>query len=379
MKKWMLALLAMLLTLMCTVAAADVSGDWKYWRLPDGTVEITDYTGSETELIVPGELGGRTVTRIGDLAFSMCKSLKSITLPDSVTSIGFCAFSHCESLKSITLPDSLTTIGNLAFDSCEKLTGVMLPDSLTFIGELAFFGCKKLTGIIIPDSLTFIGDYAFSGCESLTSIELPDSLLSIGAGAFSNTGLTSITIPASVTFIGEGFCHTSSLKAIHVSPDNPVFAVVDSALFNMQEMVLLQYPAAASAARYTVPQGTLRIGVNAFYSSDLTEVILPDSVTSIGDSAFIGCFDLKSVNIPDSVTTIGEEAFYHCRNLKSVTLPASLTDIAMDAFENCPATFSVISGTYAEEWCIENDREYVSTEPASDPESLIRKIFDSVF
>lgn len=150
-----------------------------------------------------------------------------------------------------------------------------------------------------------------------------------------------------------------------------MFAVVDSALINTQDKVLLQYATASSAASYPVPQGTLRIGAHAFAGSiHLTEVILPDSVTDIGEWAFSECTNLTSVNIPDSVTTIGEKAFYYCESLRNVTLPASLTDIAWDAFLDCPATFSVSLSTYAEKWCLYNwyTYEYVDADPEIDAE-----------
>ena len=116
--------------------------------------------------------------------FYSCRSLTSITLPDSLTSIGDYAFASCTSLTSINLPDSLTSIGNGAFSRCTSLTSITLPEGLTSIGDFAFFSCTSLTSINLPDSLTSIGIQAFYSCTSLTSINLPDSLTSIGGAAF---------------------------------------------------------------------------------------------------------------------------------------------------------------------------------------------------
>ena len=111
-----------------------------------------------------------SVTSIGNSAFSGCRLLSSINIPDSVTSIGDWAFNRCSLLTSIFIPDSVTSIGNLAFWGCSSLTSVNIPDSVTSIGKAAFSGCSSLSSINIPDGVTSIGDSAFSGCSSLTSI-----------------------------------------------------------------------------------------------------------------------------------------------------------------------------------------------------------------
>ena len=133
------------------------------------------------------------ITTIGNHAFYQCKSLTSVSIPDSVTTIGSYAFSDCSSLTSVNIPDSVTSIGDLAFYDCSNLTSVNIPDSVTMIGRQAFYNCSSLTSVNIPDSVTTIGSYAFSDCDSLTSITIPDSVTTIGDGAFySCTSLASV-------------------------------------------------------------------------------------------------------------------------------------------------------------------------------------------
>ena len=126
-----------------------------------------------------------SVTKIGDYAFSWCKSLQSITIPNSVKSIGNNAFDWCKSLQSVTIPNSVTSIGDEAFSWCESLQSITIPNSVTSIGDRAFYLCKSLQSVTIPNSVTKIGNGAFCLCKSLQSITIPNSVTSIGDYAFS--------------------------------------------------------------------------------------------------------------------------------------------------------------------------------------------------
>ena len=277
-----------------TAAAAEMtSGDFQYGVLSetdtDKTCEITGYTGSATEIVIPSELDGYTVTSIGDEAFEYCASLTSIVIPDSVTSIGDSAFASCASLTSITIPDSVTSIWAHAFSWCGSLTSIVIPDSVTSIGDWAFYDCDSLTSIDIPDSVTSIGAYTFSDCASLTSIT--------------------------------------------VASGNPNYASADGVLFNKDKTELVQYPAGKPDTEYTIPSGVTSIEAGAFSNCDaLTSIDIPDSVTSIGDEAFYDCASLTSVTLGNGVTSIGYEAFYWCESLASITIPDSVTSIRSSAF-----------------------------------------------
>ena len=132
-------------------------------------------------------------TTIGPSAFSGCRSLTSIKLPDGLTTIGSYAFEDCSALTNITIPENVKIISRQAFYNCRGLTSIKLPDNLTTIASLAFYNCRGLTSIKLPDNLTAIADSAFEGCSGLTSITIPDSVTTIRNKAFYNcSGLTSI-------------------------------------------------------------------------------------------------------------------------------------------------------------------------------------------
>ena len=291
-----------------------------------------------------------SVTSIGEYAFIYCDSLTTVTIPDGVTSIGELAFSCCISLTAVTIPDSVTSIGDWVFALCDSLTAVTIPNSVTSIGDSAFSKCSALTAITIPDSVTSIGDEAFYGCRSLTSVTIPDSVMSIGDSAFSWCGsLTEVTIPDSVVELGvTPFVACSKLREIRVSPEQPMFAVLDGVLFNKVEKELICYPAGFNADTYVIPQGIRKIGDAAFYDCDsLTAVTIPNSVTNIGNSAFCHCHSLTAVTIPNSVTNIGDFAFYDCDSLTAVTIPDSVTCLGDSAFSWCDSLTSVIISVVA--------------------------------
>ena len=270
----LLVMLLMALSVNGAVAEDDAlrSGDYQYRVLEDGTAEITSYSGGDSVLKIPNTLDGKTVTSIGDEAFSGCRALKSIELPDSVTSMGVNPFADCWRLKNIQVsPEQpvFAVIDGVLFNKAEKSLvcypagkqeeAYEVPQGIQQIKSYAFYDCSALTSIKLPDSVTSIGEYAFAWCSSLTTIELPDSVTSIGDKAFRDcSALTSIELPDSVTSIGN----------------------------------------------------------DAFFGcSALTNIELPDSVTSIGDSAFYDCSALTSIELPDSVTSIGDQAFWGCNNL----------------------------------------------------------------
>ncbi len=251
---------------------------------------------------------------------------KTSVIPNdgSVTSIGNFAFPGCSGLTSITIPDGVTKISDLAFYNCSGLTSVTIPDRVTSIGESAFEFCTGLISVTIGNSVTSIGGYAFEGCTGLASVTIGNGVTSIGRGAFSECiGLTSIIISDSVTSIGWGaFSDCIGLTSIIVAKGNTKYHSAGNCLIETESKTLI-------------------LGCkNSIIPTD-------GSVTSIGDSAFLGCSGLTGITIPNSVTSIGESAFYGCDRLIEVYNKSSLKIIAGDFSFGCVAYYA--KNIYTEE------------------------------
>ena len=386
---WMAVVTGLLFLLPSTALHAQFT-----YTTNNGAITIAGFSCNGSSMVtIPSRIGGLTVTRIGDNAFSGgCGYPFSVTIPTSVISIGDGAFSDCygltnitiptsvisigsrafadDALDNITIPTSVTSIGSNAFANCD-LSSVTIPASVTSIENGTFAGCSGLTNVTIGGSVTNIGNYAFYSCYNLSDITIPNSVTSIGRAAFYLGGLTDITIPASVTHIGDfAFGRSEWLNEISVDTNNPAYSSVDGVLFDKRQTTLIQFPEIGGPPDliYTIPPTVTNIVDEAFAWGSLDSITIPASVTRIGDSAFVYCYNLTSVTISNSVTSIGDNAFdsshsltnialgtsvtsignsafYRCDNLTSITLPASVTNIGDSAFAGCSGLTNVTIGS----------------------------------
>ena len=322
----------------------------------DGTMFKNEVANHIVTYVIPDG-----TTEIKDLQFSDYGCMQAVSIPDSVTSIGNSAFTSCINLRNITIPDSVTSIGSHAFYCCYELTGVIIGNSVTSIGIGTFYYCRRLTSVIIGNSVASIGSSAFYGCRGLTSITIPDSVTSINRNAFNgcdnlirkskgicyvdkwvigvvNNLLSKAEIENTTRGIAyRAFDNCSGLKNIYIT-DLAAWCKI-SGLDNLMYYVSNEknlYLNGELVTNLTIPDSVTSIGMSAFYyCGGLTSVTIGNGVTSIGWSAFEGCSGLTSVTIPDSVVNLGDYAFRDCSSLESITIPNSVASIGKGTFYNC--------------------------------------------
>ena len=390
----------------------------KNYIVGDSVKSIGDWAFSGCDSLISVTIDNG-VTSIGNYAFYGCRVLNSVTIPNSTTSIGKGAFNQCCGLVTIELPNSVTSVGENAFIGCTGLISPIynthlfafmpttysgaynIPDGVESITGGAFDGCSGLTSVTIPNSVTSIGNSAFYGCVGITSVTIGNKVKTIGSNAFpfsylydsyvsnistinftgtiqewcskswSPTAISTnyelqlngetqqtITIPVDVTYMRNDafngckatsvvwnaqYCDLYSVASSSSSTStsstyyNPFGGGVNSFVFGEEvESIPGSLCYGMNISSILIPNRVKSIGAYAFCScSNLSSATIGDSVCYIRDNAFASCKNLTSVSIPNSTNWIGNNVFYECSRLLTVSLGDNITNIGNCAFQNC--------------------------------------------
>ncbi len=310
---------------------------------------------------------------IGKGAFSEC-SLKSVVLPDSLEYLGGWAFCY-NPITEITIPEKITVIRELSFTMCRKLKKVTFKGNITEIEEKAFYFCESLESVDFPKSLKKIGDVAFDTCLNLKTVTGGESIEEIGVSAFGsllNKDTAAPFIleqPAGLKYFGSKWIVGYDGKDPILNIPEGVKGIAGSALRNL------------TAKKVVIPSSVTYIGSCAFDGSDITEIMIPNTVTKTGINVFAECGkleravieagtdiihggmfgycgSLKEIVIPDGVRSIENRSeLYHelstfqgCKSLLRVTIPKSLTEIPDKTFLKCDSITDIFYEGSEEDW-----------------------------
>ena len=311
-------------------------------------VKVEKTTGYFGNIRIPSKVGWSdnpneyTVTVIARCAFQAKTAVLSVTIPNSVKRIDEYAFEYCRGLTSFTMPDSVEKIATNAFEGCTGLTNLEVSQYVVSKGIKTIFpsSYQAIENVTIPSSVVRILGVGFSDCTRLKHITIPTSVYNIGSEAFSGcSGLTNISVTSKHSYYASvnGLLLTKDCETLiagingDVTIPDSVMSIGSSAFYGRTGLRCV-----------AIPDSVTNIENYAFYNcSGLTSISIPGSVTSIGYNAFRGCSGLMSVTIGNGVTNIGNWAFSGCSGLTSVMIPNSVTSIGFYAFRDCSGLSSV--------------------------------------
>lgn len=366
------------------------------FTVPDGITHIEPYAFADcselTRVILP-----ESITYIGKNAFEGCSKLQEINIPnhtriaskafaycgtlntttaiisdkklfrvgvnektyvidDGITTIEAGAFKNCCELESIVIPDSIKIIDNNAFESCTSLESIVIPNSVKELGHSIFKGCKKLQHVVLPNSLSYIPSETFCGCESLQEMILPDKITKIASSSFRNcTSLRKIIVTSKLEEIGNcAFENCSSLEQFYERCVNQSDYLPGSQLEILFNGI-------------SIPETVTSIGDYAFIGCSAAnglEFKAKFSLIEIGKSAFKGCKLIKMVDLPEGLKAIKESTFEDCESLGLISVPYSTRTIHTTAFEGCK---NIVFAELPSGW--DGKREILGLPPA-------RRIYD---
>jgi cell surface protein len=325
-------------------------GEWKYFVNSDNTIQLTQYLGTKTELVVPANYDGYEVyavgaqgleestpsaERINVLGTSENATITKLTIEEGIKEIKCSAFEKCTGIKgNLVIPDSVETIEGYAFNSCSGFNGTLtLPSTLKSIENRAFQLCSGFKDdLVIPEGIKSIGDGAFNKCIGFNgTLTLPSTLKSIGNGAFQYcSGLTGdILIPEGVETLGTHVFNKCTGFNGTITLPSTLKEIGRNSFYNCNKLT----------GNLVIPEGIEIINPNTFRgcSSLNGTLTLPSTLKEISNFAFYGCKNLKGdINIPDNVISIGDQAFYNCTGFDGyIRLSNKLESIGGWTFGNC--------------------------------------------
>ena len=329
-----------------------VSGDYTYDLTANGAI-ITDYSGTSTGVVtVPDVFENEgveyPVIAIGTKAFEGAVATE-IILPETVRKIETYAFNQCANLTKTNIPEGITVIEPYTYSLCSSMSEITIPDSVVYICEGAFAGIRPASEIVIPSSVKSIGKKAFYANPLITSLTLNEGLEIIGENAFANHDNFldvleeySLTLPSSIKEIGKGAFEYSGVSGEFVVPESikaiPENMFMESPYLTSVAMHsgLTTIGVSAFEGCYALEstpflEGLVSIEDRAFYNSSLTSVTFPSTVTHLGESAFAGTC-LTEVTVPANIKTVPYHCFNSCYELKNVTLENGVEYIEAYAF-----------------------------------------------
>ena len=325
-------------------------GEWKYFVNSDNTIQLTQYLGTKTELVVPANYDGYVVYAVGQqgmkqttpsakrinvLGASENATITKLTIEEGIKEIKCSAFEKCTGIKgNLVIPDSVETIEGYAFNSCSGFNGTLtLPSTLKSIENRAFQLCSGFKDdLVIPEGIKSIGDAAFNKCTGFNgTLTLPSTLKSIGNGAFQYcSGLTGdILIPEGVETLGTHVFNKCTGFNGTITLPSTLKEIGRNSFYNCNKLT----------GNLVIPEGIEIINPNTFRgcSSLNGTLTLPSTLKEISNFAFYGCKNLKGdINIPDNVISIGDQAFYNCTGFDGyIRLSNKLESIGGWTFGNC--------------------------------------------
>ena len=320
------------------------------------------YTEPKDTVIVPDsvEYNGvyYPVTHVMERAFERCDSITYIVFPSTLRTIGLGAMAYCQGLQSVSLQEGLVSIDGDAFYSDSNLLSIVIPEGVTSIGAYTFTDCILLTSVTLPNSLTLIDSLLFYNCPKLQHINMPANLVEIGPWAFdSDSSLTEIILPEGFrTINGIAFQNCSGLR--HVSLPSTLDSVGPWAFYSCSSLDTMIFPDAlqhigkicmemcSSLSYCHLPEQLKFIDEWLLYGTNLTTLEVPSHVTHIDMGALAGCLSLHKVILPASLTALGDSVFIDGTPLDTLVLRCTTPPTVNEsAFTEYTATLIVPCGS----------------------------------